>query len=151
MIETILTILIIGAILLGVAIFINMKREISKRLNVELNTIETKNLAEPEIEKSKLQQVIEEAKADRKLIEENLKKERIILIQKEKERLFENDMIYNMIRESILDGKESVEIECSNYYITRKAIFLIPGLKLMPIIIGTGFNYNDLKSIRVYF
>lgn len=99
----------------------------------------------------KLQQVIEEAKTERKLIEENLKKERDILIQKEKERLFENDMIYNMIKESILNGKDCIEIECSNYHITAGAIRLIPELRLAPMIIGNGFNYDDLKSIRVYF
>ena len=151
MIEIIFTVLVIGAILLGVAMFINMKREISKRLNVESNVIEPKNLAEPEIEKSKLQQVIEEAKAERKLIEENFKKERYVLVQKEKERLLENEMIYNAIKESILNGKDCVEIECSDYWITRTAVYLIPELKLMPIIIGNGFNFDDKKSITIYF
>lgn len=122
MIEITLTILIIGAILLGVAIFINMKRErlLSINKNVNPSIIKTETLVNSKIEE-----------ALNKGLLENLEKEeqRKKLIQAEKERLLKDDYIYEKIKNAVSENKFHFVMCTNNDEITRDAINLIPGMK----------------------
>lgn len=133
MIEIIFTVLIIGAILLGLAIFIKMKREMPKRLNVELNAIEIKNSINPKIDEA-----LEKGSKER---HNNLLKYSNA-VQIEKERLLKDDYIYEKIKDAV-SKNEYYFIMCpDNNEITRDAINLIPGIKA---------RINDFSKLAVTF
>lgn len=120
MIEIIFTVLVIGAILLGVAMFINMKREISKRLNVESNVIEPKKSINPKIDEA-----LEKGSKER---HNNLLKYSNA-VQIEKEFLLKDDYIYDKIKNAVSKNEYHFVMCTDNDEIRRDAINLIPGMK----------------------
>lgn len=80
----------------------------------------------------KLQQVIEEANLEKIKIENEKRLNAKLAIEKEKQRLLKNDFIYNLIRQSIVNGDWKLRLQDKYYYDeyqTILAINLIPGLK----------------------
>lgn len=132
MIETILFIIIIlGSIVYSIYTF-PFRIIKTEQLTVKVNP--------------KLQQVIEEASLEKNKIEKEKTLIAKLAVEKEKERLLQDDFIYELIRKSIINGERSLYLSDNYYYepsVTIKAINLIPGLK-------AEFGNNG-KFIRVMF
>lgn len=114
-------------------------------------------ISEPEIINPKLTQAIKEANEEREIIQAQREKELYEKILKEKDRLLEDDYIYKLIKEAVVNNCSFVEIKSDNIAITEKAIMSIPGLYLPPRIIGC-FNYGcsnanreETSSVIVHF
>lgn len=114
-------------------------------------------IPEPEIINPKLTQAVKEANEERETIQALREKELYEKVLKEKDRLLEDDYIYKLIKEAVVNNCSSVEIKSDNIIITEKAVRSIPGLYLSPRIIGC-FNYGcgntdheEPSSVIVYF
>lgn len=114
-------------------------------------------IPEPEIINPKLTQAIKEANEEREIIQAQREKELYEKVLKERDRLLEDDYIYKLIKEAVVNNHSSVEIKSDNITITEKAVKSIPGLYLSPRIIGC-FNYGcgnaereEPSSVIVYF
>lgn len=114
-------------------------------------------IPEPEIINPKLTQAIKEANEEREIIQAQREKELCEKVLKERDRLLEDDYIYKLIKEAVVNNCSSVEIKSDDIKITEKAVMSIPGLYLFPKIIGC-FNYgcgnakrDEPSSVLVYF
>jgi hypothetical protein len=114
-------------------------------------------IPEPEIINPKLTQAIKEATEEREISQAQREKELYEKVLKERDRLLEDDYIYKLIKEAVVNNCSSVEIKSDNITITEKAVRSIPGLYLPPKIIGC-FNYGcdnadreEPSSVIVYF
>ena len=114
-------------------------------------------ISEPETINPKLTQAIKEANEEREIIQAQREKELYEKVLKERDRLLEDDYIYKLIKEAVVNNHSSVEIKSDNTTITEKAVKSIPGLYLFPKIIGC-FNYGcgngereEPSSVLVYF
>jgi hypothetical protein len=170
MIEIIFYTLLSSMLVFGLVIFIKMHKQrlpMNENKDVNPTTIESKTLVNPKIEEAltpkpeiinpKLTQVIKEAAEERETIQLQREKELYEKVLKERDRLLEDDYIYKLIKEAIVNNHSSVEIKSDEITITEKAVRSIPGLYLPPRIIGC-FNYGcgnvdreELSSVTVYF
>lgn len=133
-------------------------KECDHKLNNLINPkLQHPKIPEPEIINPKLTQAIKEANEERESIQAQREKELYEKVLKERDRLLENDYIYKLIKEAVVNNRSSVEIKSDNITITEKAVKSIPGLYLSPKIIGC-FNYGcgnaereEPSSVLVYF
>lgn len=134
MIETIFFILIISLVLaiIGYVIYSIIGKKSLKSNNQIDEVLKNCNSELTELVNPKLQRTINEATSERFDIEYQKRLTANLAIEKEKERLLKDDLIYNLIKKSIVDGNYRLSLHNGQYndqHTTIKAINLIPGLK----------------------
>ena len=134
MIETIFFILIISLVLaiIGYVIYSIIGKKSLKSNNQIDEVLKNCNSELTELVNPKLQRAINEATSERSDLEYQKRLNFKLEIEKEKDRLLEDGLIYNLIKKSIVDGNYRLSLHNDQYndqHITIKAINLIPGLK----------------------
>ena len=134
MIETIFFILIISLVLaiIGYVIYSIIGKKSLKSNNQIDEVLKNCNSELTELVNPKLQRAINEATSERSDLEYQKRLNFKLEIEKEKDRLLKDGLIYNLIKKSIVDGNYRLSLHNDQYndqHITIKAINLIPGLK----------------------
>jgi hypothetical protein len=126
----VMTFLMVGAILSGLFVFIKTRRQLPiVTKDIKSNIIEIKDSVNP-----KITEALE--KGLKEYYDNSLKYSNSV--QAEKERLLEDDYIYEKIKNAISENEDYFIMCSDNNEITRDAINLIPGMK------ACGNNYGNL-------